>query len=332
MSVENSTNVRSMALRSTFALLQGVAPGVAARAASRLFLRTPRGSSRPSSNPGVMEAARPFELSVDGGSISGWRWGSDARTVLLVHGWGGRASQMRHFVQPLRARGFGVVAFDAPGHGASPGTELSLPAFAAVLRRVAAEFGRTHAVIAHSFGAAATAVAIAEGLSPERAVFIGPPSDELRWFERFSEHLRLSERTRLEAKAAIEERVGAPFSRFSAEALGPDLNVPLLVLHDRLDREVPWDDGARIARSAPRATLVTTEGLGHRRILRDARVIEGVIGFVSGGAPELELHGGCRRCGGSLEETWEAASELCMSCELHTELSDRSRRWDELLA
>ncbi len=320
-----------MALRSGFALLQGVMPALAARAAGRLFLRTPA-RSRQAREPGVMSRAKSFELSFEHKPVAGFRWGERGPLVLLVHGWGGRASQLRHFVEPLCERGYRVLAFDAPGHGASPGSELTLPKFAGILGRVAAEFGPIDGVVAHSFGAAASAVAIAEGLKPARAVFIGPPSNELRWFNLFSEQLALSPPIRLSTKAAIEERLGAPFEYFSAEALGPRVDVPLLVLHDRLDREVPWEDGERIARAAPRASLVTTSGLGHRRILRSAPVIESVIGFLDGGVPRQELATGCERCGAALLETWTPGSELCMSCELATDLYSRDLRWDNAVA
>ena len=65
MASENSTNVRSIALRSGFALLQGVLPALAARAAGRLFLRTPA-RARATRDPGaggVMNKASRFELS-----------------------------------------------------------------------------------------------------------------------------------------------------------------------------------------------------------------------------------------------------------------------------
>jgi len=279
-----------------------------------------------------MESATRFELTFERRPIAGWQWGDRGPTVLLVHGWGGRASQLRHFVAPLRASGYRVLTFDAPGHGASPGNELSLPTFARALCQVATEQGPVEALVAHSFGAAASAVAIADGLKPARAVFIGPPSNELRWFELFSEELALSAATRQLAKSAIEARVGARFEHFSAEALGKRVDVPLLVLHDRLDREVPWEDGERIARTVPGAALVTTTGLGHRRILRSAQVIESVLKFLAGGAPAEELATGCRRCGAALVETWAAESELCMSCELSAELAHRELRWDEAAA
>ena len=58
--------------------------------------------------------------------------------------------------------------------------------------------------------------------------------------------------------------------------------MPLLVFHDRDDAEVPWSDGAAIAGAWPGARLVTTAGLGHRRILRDERVVSQAVAFVKG--------------------------------------------------
>ena len=49
---------------------------------------------------------------------------------------------------------------------------------------------------------------------------------------------------------------------------------PLLVVHDKDDRETAWQDGADIASRWPHAELHTTTGLGHVRILRDSAVVE----------------------------------------------------------
>jgi pimeloyl-ACP methyl ester carboxylesterase len=55
------------------------------------------------------------------------------------------------------------------------------------------------------------------------------------------------------------------------------LNVPALIVHDLDDAEVPYREGQLLAHSWSGARLVTTAGLGHRRILRDARVIEEAV-------------------------------------------------------
>jgi pimeloyl-ACP methyl ester carboxylesterase len=50
-----------------------------------------------------------------GRHIVTWRWGSvENPAVLLVHGWGGNAAQMRAFVFPLLSAGYRVIAYDRP--------------------------------------------------------------------------------------------------------------------------------------------------------------------------------------------------------------------------
>jgi len=60
----------------------------------------------------------------------------------------------------------------------------------------------------------------------------------------------------------------------------PAMRVPLLVIHDREDREVRWNDGAAIAEAWPGAELMTTSGLGHHRIVSDSGVIRRVVSFL----------------------------------------------------
>jgi pimeloyl-ACP methyl ester carboxylesterase len=302
MSPIKSTIVRTKnnTTRWMIAALQAVSPSAAASVASRLFLATP---ARPAPRATLPEARR-FEVRAGRERLAAWSWGNGATTALLVHGWGGRANQMRGFVEPLQRAGYRVVAFDAPGHGLSAGSQLSLPEFAAAIRSVSDAVGPVDAIVGHSFGAAAACVAITEGLAVRRAVLLGPPAAEERWFARFSDYLALSAETRAATKREIERRVGAPFARFEAEALGPALKLPLLVVHDREDREVPWEDGARISGAARDATLVTTVGLGHRRILLDPSVIARVVAFVG-----------------------ERAQLLSENDDLQRELWDRAERW-----
>src|SRR5882724_4574089 len=111
----NSTTVRSL-----FSGLQAFSPALAAELAAVAMFRTSRG------RPGAWEAgasAGAERLLVDGsrGALSVLRWGKGP-LVVLVHGWNGRASQLGAFVEPLVRAGLQVVAFDAPGPGASAGT------------------------------------------------------------------------------------------------------------------------------------------------------------------------------------------------------------------
>ena len=75
--------------------------------------------SRPGCRPRRLpEGGEPFEVESLGAAVRGHVWGAGP-VVYLVHGWGGRGSQLASFVEPLLAGGFRVVMFDAPAHGDS---------------------------------------------------------------------------------------------------------------------------------------------------------------------------------------------------------------------
>jgi pimeloyl-ACP methyl ester carboxylesterase len=82
-------------------------------------------------------------------------------------------------------------------------------------------------------------------------------------------------------RGRLERRLGFSWKELNIPAFAPAMRVPLLVIHDRDDREVGWNDGAAIAQSWPDAELVTTTGLGHHRIVSDPGVIRQVVTFLS---------------------------------------------------
>jgi pimeloyl-ACP methyl ester carboxylesterase len=266
--------------------LSALAPSLAAGLAERLFLTPPR-PRRPAAEIALLATARARPLHVRGRRLEMWTWGSGPR-VLLVHGWGGRGTQLGAFVEPLVAQGFAVVAFDAPGHGAADSGTVTLPEIVAAIHAVAA--GEPLAgLVAHSMGAAASALALVEGLQAGAAVFVGPAADLVAAASRFTETLGFSRDVGERMRRRIEQRVGRPFSAFDVAALAPTLRVPLLVVHDRGDAEVPWQHGLVIARAWPGAELRLTDGLGHRRTLRDPDVVAAGVAFVAARTAERRL-------------------------------------------
>jgi alpha-beta hydrolase superfamily lysophospholipase len=70
----------------------------------------------------VLDAAQRFEFGA-GVRRMAWRWGSGP-TVVLAHGWGGRAGQMVKLANALVRAGFEAVLFDGQGHGESAGRRI----------------------------------------------------------------------------------------------------------------------------------------------------------------------------------------------------------------
>jgi pimeloyl-ACP methyl ester carboxylesterase len=242
--------------------------------AERLFFKTRRTGPRPGERD-VLETAAPSSIA----GMKAWSWGNGP-TVLLVHGWNGRATQLGGFVRPLVARGYRVVAFDAFGHGESPGSSMSLPELASCIRQVSDELGGLYGVIAHSMGGAATTLALSNGLRLERAVFVSPPSDPRVFLQIFSDALGIADQVRTRLKERVERRIGTSMESIQGDRIAPSMRVPLLVVHDRNDKEVPVESGQSIADAWPSAELILTENLGHQRILLAEPVTNVAVSFI----------------------------------------------------
>lgn len=255
-------------------------PAFAARIAERLFM-TPRQFKMPDREKAATANATPFEVATGPKScVRGWSWG-EGPNVFLVHGWEGRGSQLSAFAAPLVAAGFRVLGWDAPGHGASSGKRSSLVHFAWGVRQVAEAMGEPHAVIAHSLGCAATTLALHEGMHAQRVVFVAPPLQPADYTERFGELLGIRDEVIEKMKVRIEERFLRKWDDYSLARMGKDMKIPLLVIHDRDDRDTfLWESEGLVA-AWPESRLVVTAGLGHRRILREPSVLAMATEFIS---------------------------------------------------
>ena len=223
----------------------------------------------------------PVTFTVPGGTVRGYSTGVGPR-VLLVHGWGDRASRLGAFVAPLHAAGFAVVAVDLPAHGDSSGRRTSLPDGASALRAVADQLGGVDAIVAHSMGAATAMVAMAQGLDVRAAALLAPAVSLEGAFDTFTQIFALPPRAVVGLRNEIERRFGRDvWQVYAGTTLAPRFDVPALIVHDDDDPQVPVSDGVALAAVWPGAQLVRTKGLAHHRVIRDDAVIERVRGFLA---------------------------------------------------
>jgi pimeloyl-ACP methyl ester carboxylesterase len=318
-----STNDRSVSpstvLQGALSLLSRTAPSLAAEAASRLFLLAPRVPRPRGEAAAFLASGDAFIVRGGGRRLAAWSWGHGP-AIVLAHGWGGRGAQLRAFVPALVGAGYRAVVFDGPAHGFSGGRSTSLPAFGDAIAAVAGATG-ARGVVAHSMGGASTLVALSRGLSLARAVVLGAPSNAERIWRGFSRALGLDDDVAAGARRRLERRVGVNFGELNVSSFASRIPTPVLVVHDRDDEEVPWSSGAEIARLLPGGRLVSTDGLGHRRILRDRAVVGLTVRFLAEGITPERCEG-CRHALGSA-----GTSALCGACVLGRELFERERRF-----
>lgn len=259
------------------ALLGPLLPSLSAKIARRLLMRPRRLAARDWEQAALDSAERiTFRF-----GLSGLRWGPrDAPVVLMLHGWEGRGSQFRHLIEPLVAAGKQVIALDAPAHGQSPGQEANPVVFAHAALEAAAEIRDLEAVVGHSMGAAALAYALTQGLYAERAVLIAGPSRLADVLRRFADHLGLGAEARQRFLALVENHTGVRIADLDLVQASKHLHIPVLLVHDRDDVEVPFAASQQLAAAWPQAELLATQGLGHVRVLKHAAVIRRVSQFL----------------------------------------------------
>jgi pimeloyl-ACP methyl ester carboxylesterase len=312
-------------LRVAFATLGRVAPGTAGELARQLFFSPPR-DPRP---PALPAGADDLRVETDGAVVAGWRCG-EGPAVLLMHGWGGSSAQMARLAPPLLQRGFSVVALDAPAHGRTPGRLASLPQFARALRAVADAAGPVHAIVGHSFGAAAAALAVAGGLQVDRLVLVAAAADPARWARLFADRFHVPAPAMARMRRTTEAWLRFRWSDLHLGHLLDGYRGQALFVHDRDDRETGWSEAFDVARRLAGARMLLTEGLGHRRILAHPRVGAAIAEFaaagVMGATDGLPLAPLCATaaCGRPAPR----GQALCGGCALDRDLFERGvTRW-----
>lgn len=284
----NSTIVRTIKfsaglawLRIKYRMLWQIAPQRAIEHGARQLL-TPPAHRFADAELHLMEEASLLRIPLVTGTLIGWRWGRPSDpAVVLVHGWGGRGTQLRRFIEPLRARGLSVVAYDAPGHGMTGGDESSLPHFLHSLAAVLDHLGPVHALVGHSMGGAVAAMIMAR--RPEavrRGVLIAAPASLTEATYRMAAAMAWPPALTAAVRRRIEYRFGINWDDFEAERSAG--NQPLLVIHDLDDTEVNFANGMRHLRAWQRARLFETRNLGHRRLLADPAVLAATADFLAG--------------------------------------------------
>lgn len=275
-----SSRLKLAAVRAALGTVGRLSPATAARWAEELFFRPLKADPRPQEESFLETGAR-FSLETSRGRLAAWSWG-EGPTVLLVHGWSSRAARFRVIGPALVSSGYQVIAYDHPAHGESPGKRTSLVEVSATLMEVAGQTGPLHAAVGHSLGGAAIAVGLSRGLQLSRAVLIAPFCASPEYVDRFARIVNLPAPARDQMRENIERRFQMRFDDLYVPTLVSDLTTPVLIIHDRRDEDIPFEEGEAIAKAWPGSELVEVSDLGHHAIMRDTDVAELVARFVAG--------------------------------------------------
>jgi len=266
----------------TAKFLQAISPDLLTKFSARLF-STPMRHKIPKREYGMESASVQQRLFVPaiGKEITTYRYGEGDKKVLLIHGWSGRGTQLVKIADRLLEEGFSTVSFDAPAHGKSEGKTTLMPEFIESVLEIEKKFGPFEAAVGHSLGGMSALNAVRRGLKIRSLVVIGSGDKVADILTDFVSRLQVSHKLVHQLRKHFESGfTNETMDGFSAYIAAKEVQIPVLVIHDNDDFEVPVKCAIHIHKHLKNGELLITKGLGHRKILGDPEVIERTVSFI----------------------------------------------------
>ena len=210
-----------------------------------------------------------------------YQYGESDKKIILSHGWSGRGTHLFKIADELLKAGYSTISFDAPAHGKSPGNTTLMSEFVATILEIEKQFGPFEAAVGHSLGGMSLLNATKKGLSINRLAIIGSGDIIQDILDDFVAKMELKPSTSTQLRLHFEKKLGVEMDSYSAYKSAMEVSIPVLVIHDKNDSEVPVTAAIHIHKHLKNGELFLTEGLGHRKILGNSEVIEKVVRFIN---------------------------------------------------
>jgi len=204
---------------------------------------------------------------------------SVANTVLLCHGWESNAFRWKNLIEKLQEKGFTIISFDAPAHGASSGAHLHVPVYEACTTALIKKYKPAY-VIGHSIGGLALLYSQHKEPQPfvKKVVSLGAPSELSEIMANYQEIVGFNNRVLKALDGYFKERFSFGIEDFSMSELAKNIDKEGLLIHDRGDTIAPYSAALSIQKNWKNSKLLTTEGLGHS--LHQDHVNDHIISFL----------------------------------------------------
>ncbi|MGB0430398.1 MAG: alpha/beta fold hydrolase [Bacteroidia bacterium] len=268
-------------LRAMYPVIDALIPSLAKKIGVGFFLK-PFKFQLPDREKGVAKIAKTNLAKINGHDIAVYEWGNGKNYLLMVHGWSGRAMQFHALIEHFTAKGFRIVAFDAPGHGNSKGNQTNIVEFAECIKAIIADYGSPVALFGHSLGGIACMFYQKWNETRIPQVIINSPTLPDEIFENYAYRIN-GKKHRVEKW--IRDHVKSEYNRDFDEVSGKELSkglkqAPFLVVNDEDDREVSLRNAEILKENLPWAKFFVTQTFGHVRILRADVLINELNDFV----------------------------------------------------
>ena len=251
----------------------------ASQIAINLFA-TPRKGSYNEDQKKIVSSAFFQELIYKDLTITTYRWVGKNKTILLTHGWESNASRWDYILKDLRAQDYNIIALDAPAHGRSGSKQFNAVLYSEFINRVAQKY-KPEVLIGHSVGGMANVFCMYNFELPtvKKMILLGSPAHFTGVFLRYKKMMGYNSRISKGIDALVLEVFKKPVDHFSAAKFSESIEAKSLIIHDKMDKIIPFEDAQLLVNGFKNSEFISTTGFGHG--LKDESLTPQIIEFIN---------------------------------------------------
>ena len=251
----------------------------ASKKAIHLFSKPRKGRYNEEQNS-IIATAIKTQLKCDNLDISVYNWKGNGPTVLLAHGWESNASRWNYILEDLQALDYNIIALDAPAHGNSGGKFFNAVLYSDFISVVTKSF-EPEVIIGHSVGGMASIFCLYNYRLPSisKLISLGAPAHFEGVFSRYKSMMGYNKRISKGLENLVLERFGKSTDYFSAANFTKGFKIKGLIIHDKKDKIIPYEDALLFSNKFKNSELISTTGFGHG--LKDKSLTPKIIAFIN---------------------------------------------------
>ncbi|WP_300628256.1 alpha/beta fold hydrolase [Pseudomonas sp.] len=202
-----------------------------------------------------------------------------AKSVLLLHGWGGHPLMLSALQRLLHTGGCQVYTPFLLGHDPAAPASCELPAQSALLLAMQATYGPFDSVVAHSAGGIITALAHSQGFILNQVALLNAPASLANLLQRYLVLHRAAEHY-LPLLGAYYQRCYPRFADLQTSTPYAFSEAQVLILQGLRDQRISPANARQIQAQLPGSQLHMIEDTGHLGLLSHQPALQALARFL----------------------------------------------------
>ncbi|TVZ57112.1 serine aminopeptidase S33 family [Lutibacter sp. Hel_I_33_5] len=263
-----------MNLKKVFNILQKISPKLAANIAYG-FISKPKINKIKPFEKAIIKTAKTNTIQFKKFKIKTYAWGTAKRKAFLVHGWGGRASNFGAIIPVLIEKGYQVISFDGPSHGASTKKKTNFFEMSDLVK-LFLQKDDYDIIITHSMGSVLAITAMSSlRYKVNQMILLTTPSRFLEFIGLAVTQFGLSTNTTKLLIDKIKKTTTYDPIKLKAIDLVKDITMEnVTFIHDKNDKVIPIEKSKLVSSYIKNSKFIEIDGTGHFKMLWSKKVVE----------------------------------------------------------